>query len=99
MNKGEYIISKNGREIVSQLPREFQSEVHVGADYHSKRCFWCRKILCGKPTKDHIIPRSIGGKLTDGWVTCHQRCNSERGSRDFLKLFQVKYADFFNKNS
>ncbi len=52
----------------------------------SQQCFWCGITLCRdrncprSKTREHIIPRSLGGCGKANIVGACMRCNSTRGS-------------------
>ena len=56
-------------EVNASLCRYCRPPYHV-SDY----CFWCSQ-LCNPATKDHVIPKHMGGKRT---VSACETCNQER---------------------
>lgn len=48
-------------------------------------CFYCRKPFSkskmGKPSRDHLFPRSMGCDLKDNRVVACVRCNGAKGDR------------------
>lgn len=60
-----------------------------------RRCYICNKFMCGKvrkkgynkqkfkyrkATRDHVFPKSLGGKGHGNIVLAHAECNSRRGN-------------------
>lgn len=49
--------------------------------YHGKPCHWCRRPMMResekwRPTRDHVIPKAVGGTIIR--VACHA-CNNLKG--------------------
>jgi len=49
-------------------------------------------IICGEPfvnldcvTREHIIPKSLGGKIKNNLAPSHYSCNKARGNKSLLK--------------
>lgn len=40
-------------------------------------CYWCESVAF--LTKDHVVPRAVGGRHVDNIVWACEKCNSERG--------------------
>lgn len=61
------------------------------------RCFYCRRAMsfsqeCTHPegrrvTREHLIPRSKGGKGGANVVAACYRCNSQRGDKPWLSFY------------
>lgn len=48
----------------------------------TRTCVYCRRRVNGKDvTKDHVIPKSRGGKGGSNVVDCCKRCNSMKGDQ------------------
>lgn len=70
---------------------------------HHKRCCYCERVLLpGEVTKEHIIPKSRGGRITR---PCCLTCNREKKNMMLieyvcylqLKLRVVRKADKVNR--
>lgn len=49
--------------------------------YHGKPCHWCRRPMMResekwRPTRDHVIPKAVGGTIIR--IACHD-CNNLKG--------------------
>lgn len=74
------------------------NKVHIGRTH----CCYCEKQLKIKDieyTKEHLVPKSIGGfNSLLNLVSCCNRCNTWRGSRTFVWFkLQVNHCITFNK--
>lgn len=61
--------------------------------YNSKNdeCYYCKVNLVSNlahngKTKDHLKPKSWGGRLSDGWVWACRRCNTKRGASHHMQF-------------
>lgn len=58
-----------------------------------RKCWWCRQVIEGKSTKDHVFPRSshlFAGKKSNKVPSC-QPCNSDKGYMhpwDWIQLLE-----------
>jgi hypothetical protein len=60
-------------------------------------CHYCHGAYtdANPPTIDHVVPKSHGGTLNDGWVLACSRCNANRANalyEDYLAACVAEHA-------
>lgn len=61
-----------------------KKRIDILREREKEKCFYClKKVKKGQETRDHLTPRSKGGKSTlENLVYCCRSCNSSKGKRD-----------------
>ena len=48
----------------------------------NRRCFLCGGKMQGRPTREHVFPRSAGGREAGNILLAHRLCNQAKGIRN-----------------